>query len=87
MRYRTLARRHDGAAPLVVSVSAERVQDELTKLLAQASRPSIGLELLRETGVLQHLWPELLEGVGIDQNEWHAYDVWHHLLETVDASP
>lgn len=76
-----------GAAPLVASVSAERVQDELTKLLLQASRPSIGLELLRETGVLQKLWPELVEGVGVDQNEWHAYDVWRHLLETVDAAP
>jgi tRNA nucleotidyltransferase (CCA-adding enzyme) len=37
--------------------------------------------------VLGHLWPELLEGVGIEQNEWHAYDVWGHSLATVDASP
>jgi putative nucleotidyltransferase with HDIG domain len=75
------------AAPLVASVSAERVQDEITKLLARARRPSIGLELLRETGVLQHLWPELVEGFGVEQNEWHAYDVWRHLLESVDAAP
>jgi putative nucleotidyltransferase with HDIG domain len=74
------------AAPLVTSVSAERVQEELGKLLKQAKKPSVGLELLRETGVLQHLWPELLEGVGVEQNEWHAYDVWHHLLATIDAS-
>jgi tRNA nucleotidyltransferase (CCA-adding enzyme) len=45
------------------------------------------LELLRETGVLAYLWPELLEGVGVEQNEWHAYDVWTHLLATLDASP
>ena len=45
-----------------------------TKLFARAE-PSIGLEMLRKTGVLAHLWPELLEGVGVDQNEWHAYDV------------
>lgn len=75
------------AAPLVTTVSAERVQDELTKLLFQAARPSIGLELLRETGVLAHLWPELVEGFGVEQNEWHAYDVWRHLLESVDAAP
>lgn len=75
------------AAALVASISAERVQDELTKLLLEARHPSIGLTLLRETGVLQNLWPELLEGVGVEQNEWHAYDVWRHLLETVDASP
>jgi tRNA nucleotidyltransferase (CCA-adding enzyme) len=76
-----------GAAPLVRSVSAERVQDELAKLFERARAPSVGLELLRETGVLAELWPELLEGVGVEQNEWHAFDVWHHGLATVDASP
>jgi tRNA nucleotidyltransferase (CCA-adding enzyme) len=75
------------AAQLVTSVSAERVHDELAKLFVKARTPSIGLELLRETGVLAYLWPELLEGVGVEQNEWHAYDVWTHLLATLDASP
>ncbi len=75
------------AAALIATVSAERVNDELTKLFAQARRPSIGLELLRETGVLQYLWPELLEGVGVEQNEWHAYDVWNHAMATLDATP
>lgn len=75
------------AAPLVTSLSPERVHDELTKLLLLAPKPSIGFELLRETDVLQHLWPELLEGVGVEQNEWHAYDVWHHAMATLDATP
>jgi putative nucleotidyltransferase with HDIG domain len=75
------------AAPLVVSVSAERVHDELVKLFERAAKPSIGLRLLQETGVLAFVWPELLEGVGVMQNEWHAYDVWRHNLETLDATP
>ena len=75
------------AAARVTSISPERVHDELVKLLSLAPKPSIGLEILRETGVLAHLWPELLEGVGVDQNEWHAYDVWRHNLETMDAIP
>jgi tRNA nucleotidyltransferase (CCA-adding enzyme) len=75
------------AAPLVTTVSAERVSDELTKLFAKAPRPSVGVELLRTTGVLAHLWPEILEGVEVDQNEWHAYDVYRHNLETLDATP
>ncbi|MGB8266367.1 MAG: HD domain-containing protein [Candidatus Velthaea sp.] len=74
------------AAVLVSTVSAERIGDEIGKLLT-ASRPSVGIELLRTTGVLAHFWPELLEGVGVDQNDWHAYDVYRHALETVDASP
>ncbi|MGZ3496593.1 MAG: CCA tRNA nucleotidyltransferase [Vulcanimicrobiaceae bacterium] len=75
------------AAPLVRTVSAERVTEELTKLFARAPKPSTGLELLRETGVLAELWPELIEGVGVEQNEWHAYDVYRHNLETLDATP
>ncbi|HVA33522.1 MAG TPA: HD domain-containing protein, partial [Candidatus Baltobacteraceae bacterium] len=75
------------AADLVATVSPERVCDELTKLFVQARRPSIGLELLRETGVLRYVWPELLEGVGVEQNEWHAYDVWDHTMRSLDASP
>lgn len=74
------------AAPLVQSVSAERVHDEFVKLL-QASKPSTGLKLLQETGVLVFLWPELVEGVGVEQNEWHAFDVWNHSLATLDSAP
>lgn len=75
------------SAPLVKSVSPERVADEFQKLFERALKPSAGLELLRQTGVLAHIWPELLEGVGVEQNEWHAYDVWRHNLETMDATP
>ncbi|TAM60984.1 HD domain-containing protein [bacterium] len=82
---RTLAAMR-AAAPLVREVSPERISDELTKLLTRASRPSTGLELLRSTGVLTHIWPELAEGYGVEQNEWHAYDVWRHNLATMDAA-
>jgi len=75
------------AAALVSTVSPERVHDELLKLFASAPKPSVGLRLLQETGVLEHVWPELLEGIGVEQNEWHAYDVWRHNLETLDATP
>jgi tRNA nucleotidyltransferase/poly(A) polymerase len=74
------------AAPLVVTVSGERIGEEIAKLFS-APKPSAGLEILRETGVLAHLWPELLEGVEVDQNDWHAYDVYRHNLATLDAAP
>ncbi|HEY1428196.1 MAG TPA: HD domain-containing protein [Candidatus Tumulicola sp.] len=75
------------AAPLTPTISPERIADELTKLLVKAPRPSIGFQLLRQTGVLAEFWPELVEGYGVEQNEWHAYDVWHHAMATVDATP
>lgn len=73
-------------AHLAGSVSAERIADELLKLLT-ADRPSIGFALLAETGVLEHVWPELLEGEGVMQNRWHRFDVWRHSLATLDAVP
>jgi len=70
----------------VVGVARERIRDELIKLLA-SPRPSIGIELMRETGLLTVLIPELTEGVGMTQNRHHAYDVYEHTLRTVDAAP
>ncbi len=75
------------AAPLITTVSAERVHDELLKLLVLAPRPSIGIEVLRESGLLGYLLPEIAEGIGVEQNEYHAYDVYRHGLATVDATP
>ncbi|MBM3317882.1 MAG: CCA tRNA nucleotidyltransferase [Candidatus Eisenbacteria bacterium] len=67
-------------------VSAERVRDELTRIL-QAPRPSRGLRLLRETGLLALILPELDATFGAPQNRFHAYDVFHHSLYTADAAP
>ena len=82
---RTAAAMH-AAAALVTTVSAERIGEEVAKLLT-ARTPSAGLEILRATGVLGHVWPELLEGLEVDQNDWHAYDVYRHNLATLDAAP
>jgi tRNA nucleotidyltransferase (CCA-adding enzyme) len=66
-------------------VSSERVRDELEKILS-SPRPSVGLELMRSTGLLGEIMPELLEGVGCTQNRFHAHDVWQHTLAAVDAT-
>jgi len=76
-----------GAAGLLPSVAAERMAEELRKLLELADRPSIGFELLRETGALEHVLPELLEGWQVEQNEYHAYSVYEHSLRSCDAAP
>ena len=75
------------SAHLTSLISAQRVRDELIKLLVLAPRPSVGLELLRISDLLKYIWPELLEGVGVDQNEYHAYDVWGHAMASIDATP
>ncbi len=65
-------------------VSAERVRDEWVKTM-KAKRPSRAFEVMRTTGILGVTCPELLEGVGMEQNKWHAYDVWRHGMECMDA--
>lgn len=66
-------------------VSAERVRDEMLKLLA-SPKPSVGLELMRHTGLLGEVVPELLEGVGCTQNRFHKHDVYGHTLAVVDST-
>ena len=65
-------------------VAAERVRDEWVKAM-KARRPSLAFDVMRRTGILEVTCPELLEGVGMDQNKWHAYDVWRHGMECMDA--
>jgi tRNA nucleotidyltransferase (CCA-adding enzyme) len=73
-------------AGLVEHLSGERVGGELEKLLA-APRPSIGLRLALETGLLAVIAPELAAQRGIPQDKVPGEDVWDHTLRTVDAAP
>jgi tRNA nucleotidyltransferase (CCA-adding enzyme) len=65
-------------------VAMERVRDEWVKAM-KARAPSRAFEVMRETGILEVTCPELLDGVGLDQNKFHAYDVWRHGMECMDA--
>lgn len=66
-------------------VAAERIGAELGKILI-APHPRYGLEILRRSGHLEVFLPELLEGLGLRQNRWHRYDVYHHVLRALDAA-
>ena len=65
------------------SVSPERSRDELIKVL-MCPRPSTGLKLMRRTGFLKYILPELLEGYLKRQNACHQYTVFRHIMETID---
>lgn len=64
-------------------VSAERVRDELMKIVA-CPRAHKGIELMRETGLLQIVLPELLEGYKVGQNKHHKFDVYEHSLKSLE---
>lgn len=72
-------------APLVGHLSGERIATELDKLLG-AERPSIGLRLLQETGVLAAISQDLAAQRGVAQNKVPGEDLWDHTLRTVDAA-
>jgi tRNA nucleotidyltransferase (CCA-adding enzyme) len=65
-------------------VSQERVRDEWVKTM-KAVRPSRAFEVMRASGILAITCPELELGVGMEQNKYHAFDVWRHGMECMDA--
>ncbi len=70
----------------IKKVAMERFHDEFLKLL-KTEKPSVGIEWMRRSGLLEYLIPELLEGYGINQNEFHRHDVYYHNLYACDFVP
>ena len=72
-------------AALVSHLSGERIATELDRILA-SPRPSVGLRLLAETGLLGAFAPELAAQRGVAQNKLPGEDLWDHTVRTVDGS-
>jgi poly(A) polymerase len=65
-------------------VSQERITDEFNKIL-KSPKPSVGLRLLDESGILQHFLPEFLKTKGVEQKQNHHHkDVFYHTLQVLD---
>jgi len=75
---------HDCAAR-ILSVSAERVREELDLMLT-GPRPRRAFELLKSSGLLKHILPEVdaLEGVPQPAQFHPEGDVWTHTLAMLD---
>jgi tRNA nucleotidyltransferase (CCA-adding enzyme) len=71
---------------IVKKVSKERVRDELIKIL-ESEKPSIGLEYLRTSRLMDVILPELSECHGISQNKYHIHDIYYHSIYSCDAAP
>ena len=65
-------------------VSQERITNELFKILG-TKKPSIGLDILQQSGLMTFVFPEISVMYGLDQsNEYHHKDIFYHTLEVVD---
>jgi len=72
--------------PIASQISMERIRDEFMKMLINSPKPSVGIELMRQTGLLAIFMPELLESVDVEQKLYHAHDVYWHALKTCDVA-
>ncbi|HWY79214.1 MAG TPA: CCA tRNA nucleotidyltransferase [Candidatus Sulfotelmatobacter sp.] len=76
-------------ALLLSEIAGERIRDELLKLLA-SDYPYEGIMLLKNTGLLHQIIPELLEGVGVSQERpgrHHKDDVFTHNILSLKFCP
>lgn len=63
-------------------ISKERIRDEFIRIL-NSKHPMQGIVLLEKLGLLPYVAPDLLRAIGVEQNQAHAYDVYEHLLRTM----
>ena len=73
-------------APMIHKVSAERVRDEIVRILTEGGARR-GFELLDESGLLKEVLPEIAAMKGVEQPpEFHPEgDVWVHTLLMLDG--
>ena len=73
-------------APLAKTLSGERIQQELVKMLG-AARPSVALRMLSDLGLLAVICPELEICKTTPQDKAVAQNVFEHSIATADATP
>lgn len=63
-------------------ISKERIRDELVRILA-SKEPMMALVLSQQLGLLEFIAPDVTRGIGIEQNQAHSYDVFGHLMRSL----
>lgn len=67
-------------------ISTERITSEISKLLL-APKPSQGIQLLVETGLIAYILPELLPSIDIEFDPSEHKDIYAHILQVLDQTP
>ncbi|MEK7527577.1 MAG: HD domain-containing protein [Patescibacteria group bacterium] len=70
-------------AKLLQKIAGERIREELF-LILKSDHPGDGMIILKNSGILEQIMPDMLLGVGMAQKGHHVYDVWKHGLETLN---
>jgi tRNA nucleotidyltransferase/poly(A) polymerase len=73
-------------AALLSDVPPERIQTELDRIFS-SEKPGKALEAMKDSGVLDHIFPEHLKTVGFDQRSTHHNQLlWDHIMGVVDKT-
>lgn len=67
-------------------LSTERIQQEINKILL-SEKPSKGIELLKDSGLIAYIIPELLPSIDIEFDPREHKDIYHHIIQVMDNTP
>ena len=63
-------------------VSKERIRDEFVRII-NSQKPLKSLVLAQGMGLLKYIAPDLEQGMGVEQNQAHSFDVFEHNLRSL----
>lgn len=66
----------------LAKISKERIRDEFVRII-NSQRPMQALILAQNIGILKYIAPELEQGMGVEQNQAHSFDVFEHNLRAL----
>ncbi len=70
---------------ILEKISRERIRDEFLKII-MSKNPSQGLFMAHKLGILSYISKEIEQSVGVKQNQAHSYDVFEHLLRSLQCA-
>ncbi len=70
------------SAQQLEKISKERIREEFIRIV-NSGQPMKALVLSQKIGILKFIVPELEQGIGIDQNQAHSFDVYEHNLRAI----
>ncbi len=73
------------SAPLLQNIAKERIRDEFVRIV-MSKNPMDGIIMAHQLGMLKFIVPELEQAIGVEQTKAHAFDVWVHLLTSLQAA-
>jgi len=66
-------------------ISKERIAAELSRII-MSPRPMQAIYVAQKLGVLKFVLPQIEAGIGCDQNQAHSFDVFEHLLRSMQCA-